>query len=158
GQRAARGGEHERCRGHAVVTYLLQALIACATTALIIVWMRRPAERFGLIDIPGGRKRHPVATPLTGGRAITARPFSPLSVSFPALGGYQVLLVAIALLAAIGILDDRGAVGSQAKLGAQLFAALLMTSWGGHYLRSLGDLFGTGPVALNDWAIPLTLF
>lgn len=140
------------------MTYLLQALIACATTALLIVWMRRPAERLGLIDMPGGRKRHEMATPLTGGLAITISLFCALSLSLPSLGHYQVLLVAIALLAAVGILDDRGEVGSQTKFGMQVFAALLMTSWGGHYLHSLGDLFGTGQVELLNWSIPLSLF
>jgi UDP-GlcNAc:undecaprenyl-phosphate GlcNAc-1-phosphate transferase len=33
-----------------------------------------------------------------------------------------------------------------------------MTSWGGHFLTSLGDLFGRGPVELAHWAIPLTVF
>ncbi len=140
------------------MTYLLQAMIACATTALVIVWMRRPAARLGLIDVPGGRKRHDIATPLTGGLAITVSLFCALSLSIPALGHYQVLLVAIALLAAVGILDDRGEVGSQTKLGAQLIAALLMTSWGGHILHSLGNLFDTGPIDLLNWSIPLTLF
>jgi UDP-GlcNAc:undecaprenyl-phosphate GlcNAc-1-phosphate transferase len=140
------------------VTYLLQALIACATTSLIIVWMRRPAERFGLIDHPGGRKRHDMATPLTGGLAITLSLFFALSVSLPAMGSYQVLLVAVALLATIGFLDDRGEVFPRTKLGVQVLAAVLMTSWGNHFLHSLGDLFGRGPLELMNWSIPLTVF
>lgn len=143
--------------GHAV-TYVLQAMLACATTAFLIVCMRRPAERLGLIDLPGGRKRHEQATPLTGGLAIAASLFGALSFSLSAMGQYQVLLVAIALLAAVGVLDDRGRLGSQPKLFAQIAAALLMTSWGGHFLSSLGDLFGAGPVALRNWSIPLTVF
>ena len=41
-------------------------------SALLIMMMRRPAERFGLVDHPGGRKRHAGVVPLTGGVAIPA--------------------------------------------------------------------------------------
>jgi hypothetical protein len=37
------------------VTYFTQALLACFLTALLIVWLRRPAEHIGLLDNPGGR-------------------------------------------------------------------------------------------------------
>ena len=140
------------------MTYLLQAVLACVSTCLVIVWMRRPAERLGLIDHPGGRKRHDSATPLTGGLALTLSLFLALSFSLRALADYQVLLVAIAVLAVIGILDDRGQVFPRTKLGVQVLAAVLMTSWGNHFLHSLGDLFGRGPVDLMNWSIPLTVF
>ncbi|HTT12247.1 MAG TPA: MraY family glycosyltransferase [Burkholderiaceae bacterium] len=140
------------------MTYLLQALVACATTYLLILWMRGPAERFGLIDHPGGRKRHDVPTPLTGGLAITISLFVALSFSLSAMGSYHALLAAVVVLAVIGLLDDRGKVFPRTKLGVQVLAAVLMTSLGNHFLHSLGDLFGRGPVDLMNWAIPLTVF
>jgi UDP-GlcNAc:undecaprenyl-phosphate GlcNAc-1-phosphate transferase len=33
-----------------------------------------------------------------------------------------------------------------------------MTSWGSNYLAGLGNLFGTGPISLRDWAIPVSVF
>jgi len=39
-----------------------------------------------------------------------------------------------------------------------VLAAVLMTSMGGHFLHSLGNLFGRGPVDLLNWSIPLTVF
>ncbi len=140
------------------MTYLFQALLACAFTALLIVWLRRPALRFSLIDHPGGRKRHGDSVPLTGGVALTLGFFSALSVSFHALGDYHVLFVAMALLAAIGILDDLGEVSPRAKLGIQIVAAVLMTSWADRFLVNLGDLFGRGEIDLRNWGIPLTVF
>lgn len=140
------------------MTYLTQALLACLFTGLLIIWLRRPARRFGLVDHPGGRKRHSDVVPLTGGLAITIGFFAALALSFEALASYRVLFVSVALLAGIGLLDDLGEVSARTKLGVQVLAAVLMTSWGNHFLTSLGDLFGRGPFELANWAIPLTVF
>jgi len=140
------------------MTFLVQAMLASLLTALLIIWMRRPAHRFGLVDDPGGRKRHGDTVPLTGGIALTAGFFLALSLSLPALANHVVLLVSLLLLALIGLLDDLGEVSPRTKLGAQLIAAVLMTSWANHFLIHLGDLFGRGDVALLNWGIPLTVF
>jgi UDP-GlcNAc:undecaprenyl-phosphate GlcNAc-1-phosphate transferase len=140
------------------VTYLAQALLAFCATALLIVWLRRPALRMNLVDHPGGRKRHGEPVPLTGGLALTAGFLLAVAVSFQALGDYTVLFACVALLAAGGLFDDLGELSPRAKLGLQVVAAVLMTSWGGHFLTTLGDLFGRGDVQLNHWAIPLTVF
>jgi len=140
------------------VTFLFQALLAGILTALLIVWLRHAAVRFGLVDHPGGRKRHGDVVPLTGGLAITVGFFAALAVSFNALGDFTVFLVATAVLAAIGLLDDLGEVSPRTKMGVQMLAAVLMTSWGNHFLVDLGDLFGRGPLLLANWAIPLTIF
>ena len=140
------------------MTYFTQALLAGLFTALLIIWLRRPAERFGLVDHPGGRKRHNDSVPLIGGLAVTVGFFAALALSFEALTQYRVLFVATAMLAVIGLLDDLGEISARSKLGAQVLAAVLMTSWGNHFLTSLGDLFGRGPINLANWAIPLTVF
>lgn len=140
------------------MTFIAQAAFATLLTALLIVWLRRPAQRFGLIDHPGGRKRHGDVVPLTGGVSITLGFFIALSLSFHVMGAYHVLLVSMALLALIGVLDDLGEVSPRTKLGVQVFAAVLMTSWGNHFLVNLGDVLARGPVTLNNWGIPLTVF
>jgi UDP-GlcNAc:undecaprenyl-phosphate GlcNAc-1-phosphate transferase len=140
------------------VTFLAQALIACFITALLIVWMRRPALRFGLVDHSGGRKRHGGSVPLTGGLALTVGTVITLALSAHALADYRVLLVAVLLLLTVGVLDDLGEVSPRTKLGVQVIAAVLMCSWGNHFLISLGDIVGRGPIELANWAIPLTIF
>jgi UDP-GlcNAc:undecaprenyl-phosphate/decaprenyl-phosphate GlcNAc-1-phosphate transferase len=140
------------------MTFFVQAMLAFLLSALLIVWMRRPAHRFGLVDDPGGRKRHGAAVPLTGGISITIGFFLALALSLPALIHQLVLLVSIALLALIGVLDDIGEVSPRSKLGVQILAAVLMTSWANHFLVHLGDLFGRGDIVLMNWGIPLTVF
>jgi UDP-GlcNAc:undecaprenyl-phosphate GlcNAc-1-phosphate transferase len=127
-------------------------------TALLIVWLRRPAQRFGLLDHAGGRKRHGDSIPLTGGVALTIGFVAALFFSSQVLQQYAVLFVAMALLFAIGLLDDLGEVSPSGKLVVQLLAALFMTSWANHFLVSLGDLFDRGPFELRNWGIPLTVF
>ncbi len=140
------------------MTFFVQAILAFLLTVLLILWMRRPAHRFGLVDDPGGRKRHGVAVPLTGGISLTVGFFLALALSLPALSDQLVLLVSMALLALIGVLDDIGEVSPRSKLGVQVLAAVLMTSWAGHFLVHLGDLFGRGDILLMNWGIPLTVF
>ena len=140
------------------VTFFVQALLACLLTALLIVWLRRPAQRFGLLDHAGGRKRHGASIPLTGGLALTLGFVATLLFSTPVLVQYAVLFVAMALLFAIGLLDDLGEVSAGGKLGVQVLAALFMTSWANHFLVNLGDLFAQGPFELHNWGIPLTVF
>lgn len=140
------------------MTYLAQPLLAALLTALLIVWLRRPALRIGLVDHPGGRKRHGDTVPLTGGLAIVVATAVTIALSAHKMGDYQVLAVAALLLTAIGVLDDIGEVSPRTKLGAQVFAAVLMTSWGNHFLTDLGDILARGPIELNNWAIPLTVF
>jgi len=140
------------------MTFLVQAVLAFVLTALLILWMRRPAQHLGLVDDPGGRKRHGAAVPLTGGISMTVGFFLALALSLPSLADQLVLLVSIALLAVIGVLDDIGEVSPRSKLGVQIVAAVLMTSWASHFLMHLGDLFGRGDILLMNWGIPLTVF
>ncbi len=119
--------------------------------------LRRPAERWGLVDHPGGRKRHAAPVPLTGGVAITAALILALAFSFSAFAQYSAFFAGVLLLALVGLLDDLGEVSPGTKLLLQVMAALLMTSWGENFLVNLGDLFGTNPINTRHWAIPLTV-
>jgi UDP-GlcNAc:undecaprenyl-phosphate GlcNAc-1-phosphate transferase len=139
-------------------TYLAQAALAAFISALAILMLRRPAERWDLVDHPGGRKRHGARVPLTGGLAIMAGTALALTSSFPALADYTALFAGLVLLAVVGLLDDLGEMSATTKMLAQVVACVFMTSWASVYLRELGDLFGTGSIPMHDWAIPLTVF
>ena len=139
------------------LTYLAQAAAAAFIAGLLILMLRRPAERWGLVDHPGGRKRHAAPVPLTGGIAITAGMILALAVSFSAFAQYSAFFAGVLLLALVGLMDDLGEVSPGTKLLLQVIAALLMTSWGENFLVNLGDLFGTNPINTRHWAIPLTV-
>jgi UDP-GlcNAc:undecaprenyl-phosphate GlcNAc-1-phosphate transferase len=140
------------------LTYLAQAAASAFIAGLLILMLRRPAERWGLVDHPGGRKRHAAPVPLTGGIAITAGMILALAFSFSAFAQYSAFFAGVMLLALVGLMDDLGEVSPGTKLLLQVVAALLMTSWGENFLVNLGDLFGTNPINTRHWAIPLTAF
>lgn len=140
------------------LTYLAQAVFAAFVAALLIMMLRRPAERWQLVDVPGGRKRHVTPVSLTGGISITAALLLALSVSFSAFAQYSAFFVAVLMLCLTGLLDDVGEVAPGAKMLIQVLAAVLMTSSGANFLVNLGDLFATAPINTRLWAIPLTVF
>lgn len=125
---------------------------------LIILLLRPLATMGGLLDVPDARKRHEGAVPLVGGLAIALAVWAGCLMFLRSQGYYSALLAGITLLALVGFVDDRRGMSPMTKLGAQIFAAILMTSWGGVYLSSLGDLLGRREIELVNWGIPLTLF
>lgn len=133
-------------------------MFAAFVTALLIMILRRPAERWRLVDVPGGRKRHAAPVAVTGGVAITVAMLLSLAVSFSAFGEYAAFFVGAVVLALTGLLDDLGEVSAGTKMLVQIFAAVLMTSGGANFLTNLGDLFATDPINTRLWAIPLTVF
>ena len=143
---------------HLPLTYLAQAVFAAFVTALLILMLRRPAERWQLVDVPGGRKRHAAPVAVTGGVAITSAMLVALAASFSAFGQYAAFFVGAVILATTGLLDDLGEVSAGTKMLIQVFAAVLMTSGGANFLINLGNLFATDPINTRLWGIPLTVF
>jgi len=140
------------------MTYLAQAAVAAFISALLILVLGRPAQRWKMVDVPGGRKRHGSSVPVTGGIGITAGFILALLISFGSFGEYIAFFSGFLLLALTGVLDDIGEISPGSKMLSQLLAALFMTSWGANFLLLLGDLFGRGTVHTHHWAIPLTVF
>lgn len=144
-----------------MIRFLTPSLLACFCTISLIVLLRDTARRMGLVDDPGGRKHHRGRIPLVGGIAIFGGfAFSTLLLgqSEPPLYEFRSLLGGMGLLVLAGVLDDMHDLSPFAKLGLQTAAALLMVSWGGIYVRELGDLLGTGSrLSLGNFAIPFTI-
>lgn len=131
---------------------------AFLVAALAVLLLRPLATAAGLLDRPDARKRHKGAVPLVGGLAITVALWVASLLFLRTQGYYVALLGGVTVLTLVGLIDDLNGMSPVTKLGAQLFAAILMTSWGGMYLESLGDLFGRREILLANWGIPLTLF
>jgi UDP-GlcNAc:undecaprenyl-phosphate GlcNAc-1-phosphate transferase len=134
------------------------ALAAFAASALLVPLLCRIAPRVGLLDHPGGRKRHAGAVPLVGGIAMMVA----FVACFFAFGLFPTVSVALpaaaALMAVGGLLDDRFELGSLPKLGVQIVAALVLAQAGGALLVHLGELVRPGVLTLGTLALPLTVF
>jgi UDP-GlcNAc:undecaprenyl-phosphate GlcNAc-1-phosphate transferase len=133
-------------------------LAGFGATALLIPALARIAPRLGLLDQPGGRKRHACAVPLVGGIAM----MTAFVACFFAFGLFPTVTVALpaaaALMAIGGLLDDRRALGPVPKFGVQIVAALVLAQAGGALLLDLGELVRPGLLMLGALALPFTVF
>ncbi|MFO1431379.1 MAG: MraY family glycosyltransferase [Candidatus Competibacteraceae bacterium] len=132
-------------------------LFASGLTIVLILLLRPLARRLGIVDHPGGRKRHEHATPLVGGLAfflglvITVVFFR---IAIPSLTAY---LSAATLLVVTGLLDDRFDLPARWRLLVQVVAALIMILEGDLIVSDFGDWFGLR-FNLGPLAVPFTIF
>lgn len=137
---------------------MLPVIVVCTFLATLVLLALSPplAARLGLVDQPGARKQHQGSVPLTGGLCM----FSVLLVTLLLLdpGRYTALTAATLLLIAVGLWDDLHELNTRARFLAQIMATVIMIFAGGVSLHELGDLLGTGTVALNLSSLPFTVF
>lgn len=133
-------------------------VVAFLVSVGMVFALRKPAVAIGLVDHPGGRKRHAAPIPLIGGLAMFAA-FSMVALllwPFP-LKPYGSLFAGMLLMVGIGVLDDKYEVTRAGRFAVQVLAALIMTSWGEVQIQSLGNVIGLGDAHLGHWAIPFTV-
>jgi UDP-GlcNAc:undecaprenyl-phosphate/decaprenyl-phosphate GlcNAc-1-phosphate transferase len=111
---------------------LLAFFIALFASLMLVVPVRAFALRLGMVDLPGPRKVHHTPIPLLGGLAIYAAVVIAVLLAFqgPARAQIAGILIGATLVAAVGILDDRGLLHHQVKLfvGMPVAAGILLLS------------------------------
>jgi UDP-GlcNAc:undecaprenyl-phosphate GlcNAc-1-phosphate transferase len=111
---------------------LLAFFIALFASMMLVVPVRAFALRVGMVDLPGPRKVHHTPIPLLGGLAMYAAVVIAVLLAFhgPAQAQIAGILIGATLVAAVGILDDRGVLHHQVKLfvGMPLAAGILLLS------------------------------
>jgi UDP-GlcNAc:undecaprenyl-phosphate GlcNAc-1-phosphate transferase len=133
---------------------VIAAFLAFVVTVLFMFALRPLAIAVGLIDIPGGRKRHGVAVPVIGGIAMSiGLGLGSSLVSHP--DSWSPILLGVYLLAVVGTIDDRFDLPANVRLIAQSCAALLVAIASGVVVSQLGEFFGhtlsLGPIrAVHD--------
>src|SRR6202790_1349892 len=109
---------------------LLAFFVALIASLLLVVPVRSLALRVGMVDLPGPRKVHLRPIPLLGGLAMYGAVMIALLFVFdgPARAQIEGILAGASLVAAVGILDDRGWLHHQIKLliGMPLAALILL--------------------------------
>ena len=137
-------------------------LFALTLSAAAIVIFTPIAPRIGLVDIPGGRKRHRKQTPLVGGVGIYGALAIVLLLQLwldptdRAL--VEALVISSTVLFGVGLLDDIRQLGVSVRLAAQVIAAFIAAMWGGIVLNDFGFLLGANLQELGTFALPVTLF
>lgn len=102
--------------------------IALAISALSIPPIRRVAVALGFVDAPARRKLHRTPMPLLGGLAIFGGAIVAVLVVYGGQPPRQVLgiLLALTVVALVGLWDDRNGLPAWAKLGGQLLGAAIL--------------------------------
>ncbi|HLK05121.1 MAG TPA: MraY family glycosyltransferase [Candidatus Acidoferrum sp.] len=111
---------------------LIAFLIALFASLVLAVPVRALALRVGMVDLPGPRKVHLQPIPLLGGLAIYGGVLLGAVSLFQGEARAQIagILAGATLIAAVGILDDRGLLHHQIKLfvGMPVAAGILLLS------------------------------
>ena len=136
---------------------LLVGATAFGAACLAVLVLARLAPRLGLIDHPGGRKRHHAVVPLVGGIAIYLGVLSAYLwlIDFRTLGlTFQVACGAMVL---VGVADDHQDITPTKRLALQSIIAVGLILYTGQAVTDLGDLFGLGTISLGWAALPFTI-
>ena len=136
----------------------LPVVVSFLSTVLLIMVLSPFARRIGWVDKPDARKQHGTAIPLVGGVAMLGGFLLAIVVSGK-LSYHYPLLIAMSVLCLVGLLDDLLHIRAVWRLLLQGVVALLMCLWDSSRLSHLGDLFGFGPIVLNEQlSLFLTVF
>ena len=111
--------------------------IALAATAVGTPQVKQLAQNLGFVDVPGGRKSQEQPIPLLGGLAIIGGMLLAVTLFFfvaygrlpRPVGG---VLLASAVVAAVGLVDDRLQLPFWAKLAGEFCGALILIYLGIH--------------------------
>ncbi len=126
-------------------------------TVLLISLLKPIARKFGLVDHPGPRKNHAEPTPLVGGAAITLAALATAVFVLPMTRDVVALGAASILMLIVGTIDDRFDINWRIRITAQAVAALMLFTWGGVRVESIGSALGFPDHSLGVLALPFTI-
>lgn len=135
---------------------LASASVAFLLTISLILALAPAAIKIRLVDTPSERKQHSGEIPLIGGLSMCLA-FIITAIALISDAPHT-LFLSVIVLAITGLLDDLKELSATRKLFAQILAVVLMSYSAGVEVVGLGNLLGTGPIALGFWAIPFTIF
>ena len=136
---------------------LLLAAAPFVATVLLIFALRPVAPVLGLVDHPGPRKIHARPTPLVGGAAITLAALATAAFVLPLTRDVLALGAASFLMLVVGTIDDRFDVNWRIRIIAQAAAALVLYTWGGVRVESIGGALGFPGHTLGVLSLPFTV-
>lgn len=153
---------------HPTLEYLLVGAVAASVTFLMTPLARRVAIGIGAVARPRDRDVHAVATPRMGGVALfigfamalfLAARLPALSSAFSSGPELAWIVIAGAIICAVGVIDDKYELDSLTKLAGQVLATAIMVTRGGVQLAEIYVPWGdNGTLALGrDLAIPVTI-
>ncbi len=132
-------------------------IAAFAITFAIIKTLKPIACMIGLVDKPGGRKRHNGAIPLIGGIAIFCGVFLSVYIFVDQPLFIRLFMVGGSLLVFMGAVDDRYNLSARFRLVGQLLIASIFVYGLDTQLSNFGNLFGMGDINVGWFGYPLAI-
>jgi UDP-GlcNAc:undecaprenyl-phosphate GlcNAc-1-phosphate transferase len=136
---------------------LLLAAAPFLATVLLVFLLRPAAGALGLVDHPGARKTHAKPTALVGGAAITLAALATAAFVLPLTRDVVALGAASFLMLVVGTIDDRFDINWRIRITAQATAALVLFTWGGVRVESIGGALGFPGHTLGVLSLPFTV-
>ncbi|EKK9988297.1 UDP-N-acetylglucosamine--undecaprenyl-phosphate N-acetylglucosaminephosphotransferase [Vibrio vulnificus] len=128
---------------------LIDFLFLFSSSIAYLFILRKLAKKVELVDKPNERKLHQGQIPLVGGLAVCFSITQYLYYQPNLLPHHTLYVGCILCLTAIGVLDDKLDISFKIRIAAQIALSILLM-WGtGISLKSLGSMFGFGPVELG---------
>ena len=137
---------------------LLAAITVAFVLTVSVMFVVFPfAKRIGLIDAPGGRKKHDGSVPVIGGLAMLFGTAIGLYLIAPPMGGFVSALLAGSLLVVIGAIDDRSTLATSFRFITQISVILIMIFGANLQIKNIGDPFGIGLITMGDYGVIFTV-
>lgn len=136
-------------------------MVGMVLSILITPVFSRLGARFGLLDAPGGRKRHARSTPLVGGLSIAYAAGLALAISAAwgwhrdGISGWFV--VAASFILVLGVGDDLLVLPYWLRGLVEIGLALLLVLLTHTSVDTLGAMLDAGPIVLGGFAVPFTV-
>lgn len=111
-----------------IAAFAVAAALGLGVSAVTAWLVARNATRLGLLDVPNSRSSHVTTTPRGGGIGIVAGVAAGViyltALGIPLDRDLGVLLAGVAVLAALGVIDDRRSIHGRYRLVVQLVVAV----------------------------------
>ena len=120
--------------------------------------LRKVAKKIALVDKPNERKHHHGEIPLVGGISICTTLVCFLLIHGSLIPNSTIYIGCIIALVFVGALDDKYDISYKARFFIQATLSLIMMLHADIELLELGNLFGTGTVALGPLGYIITVF
>jgi len=145
------------------LNFLVMGIASFLLTVALILMGGGLAKKLGLMDVPGGRKKHLHPTPLMGGLTIILI-IVPLMITyslfFPSYFQSAIFAIAIVggLISALAIVDDRVHISPIIRLAVSaLFFGVAMSVVPGLQIGAITWDGGAGYISLGRYTIILTV-
>ncbi|WP_437365203.1 MraY family glycosyltransferase [Inquilinus limosus] len=148
--RFTKGGAMPNLAAHLLNGFLL--------AVVLVVWMQRIAPRLGLLDHPTARKAHEGVVPVCGGLAMFAAYVIGTCVLEPTWRAPWSFIGGLAILVAVGAVDDRINLRPLWRLLAQALASIAMLALGGHMIGNFGSAFLDAQAVAADPIVSALVF